>query len=72
MKPFNYQGSRWYQIEAETNVHMKKEGFVILRRPPSYWIMKKQGGQMATAIDAKPERLPKKVQGVAYEIVKKY
>lgn len=71
-KMFNYQGSRWHTIEAETNPNMKKAGYVLICRPPSYWIMKKQGGQMATKIDAKPENLPKSVRLLAEKIVANY
>lgn len=59
-KRINWQGCAWYEIEKETNENMHKAGFVILKRPPSYSMMKRQGGQMATAIDAKYSELIKK------------
>ena len=69
MKKFNYRGSRWSSIEPETNENMKKAGYVLIRRPASYWIMKKGGGQMATCIDAKPAELPKSVRDYAFSLV---
>ena len=65
MKYFNCRGSRWSKLEPETNENMKSAGYVIIGREPSYWIMKKQGGQMATKIDVKPEELPKRLQALA-------
>lgn len=48
-----WQGMVWHEIEHEDNENMREAGFVILKRPVSYATMKRQGGQMATAIDAK-------------------
>jgi len=72
MKNFNCRGSRWSEIGPETNESMKKAGYVLIGRKPSYWIMKKQGGQMATAIDVKPDELPKSVRQIGLDIVKNY
>ena len=69
---FNYRGSRWTGIEPEKNESMRAEGYVMITRPVSYWIMKRQGGQMATSIDAKPENLPEKARSIAEQIVKQY
>lgn len=72
MNKFNFMGSRWSGIEPETNKSMKEKGYVLITRKPSYWKMKKQGGQMATAIDVKPENLPISVQSFAQKIVDNY
>lgn len=72
MKYFNCRGSRWSEIGAETNKSMKKAGYVLIGRQPSYWIMKKQGGQMATVIDVMPNELPKSVRQIGLDIVSKY
>ena len=69
MKHFNYQGSRWSGIRAETNKNMARAGYVIITREPSIWRMRKQGGQMATAIDVKPENLPKQVRAIALSLL---
>lgn len=66
-----YRGSLWSEILPETNVHMRKEGYVVLAREPRLSVLKRYG-QDVGAIDAKPENLPARVRHIAEDIVSNY
>ena len=67
-KKIRYQGGLWNEILPESNKSMAEEGFVILHRPASIHIMRKQGGQMVGGIDCKPGSLKGRNRQIAEKV----
>lgn len=61
----------WNEIRAERNISMRKEGYVVISRPPVMSLLKRYGTAVG-AIDIKPSELPLRVRKIAEDIVKSY